>query len=128
MSWSDADLKRLGDLIDSGLSSRKIARTLRRPSGTVQGQAWRLGWSFGRPRTEDEKRSPGMRAEAESQRRAARADSAAKPGRRKLTILFDEDAYADIVTKASKDRLSRAQIVRELVEWGLEAVEQGDAR
>jgi hypothetical protein len=42
-------------------------------------------------------------------------------GRRRIVVEFDEDTFAQVAGRAFKEGVSFAEMVRQLVEWGLEA-------
>lgn len=42
---------------------------------------------------------------------------------RRIVVSFDEETFADIRTRALKMQMPFAYVVRELVEWGLQAEE-----
>jgi hypothetical protein len=113
MKWAEPEIERLGELIDAGLSSRKIARRMHRKDGAIQGKAWRLGWSFGQPRTADQRTATRT---ADGRRYARKSPSI------KVCITFDDETYAEILSHTKGRTINRVQVIRELVEWGLEAV------
>jgi hypothetical protein len=49
------------------------------------------------------------------------------PAGRRIAIGFDDDTFSDVRALALADGVSFAEKIRQLVEWGLEAV-QGDAK
>lgn len=120
--WSEEQTRRLGEIIDAGLSSGRAARTLRMPRSAVIGRAARLGWHFGTPRPPEQRIAPfrTLRGERAAPKRRRPVMSAAdRP--RALTCRFDPEAYAEVCRLAKAGRLSKMQVIRELVEWGLEA-------
>lgn len=111
-------VEKLGELIDAGKSASEAARLLghRYTRNAVLGKAFRMGWNFGTARTEAQRdrvnhiyRPP----------RGRTVDYGAP--RIRVSAAFDPDVYAEIVERATKEGSSVPSVIRDLVEWGLEA-------
>jgi hypothetical protein len=119
-NWSDEKTEALGIRIDHGLSAGQAARELRVSRGAVSGRAFRLGWVFGSPRTDEQRLRPAtLRALRAPRKPRTRRDPADSPVQ--LTVAFDRETYDEIISLARSDGCSRVQKIRDLVEWGLEA-------
>jgi hypothetical protein len=62
--------------------------------------------------------APGV---PESHRRAPTVGHERRGGNKQIAIRFDPETFAQIEALAVRDRVSFAEKVRQLVEWGLEA-------
>jgi hypothetical protein len=118
-AWTEERTAALGVLIDAKASSAKVAKVMCMSRGAVCGRANRLGWQFGVPRTEAQRLPP-----FEIMRRPRAARSPCDPADAPITVYcrFDRETYAAISRRAEAEGSSRQSIVRDLVEWGLEAV------
>lgn len=114
--WTSAEVQLLAACIDEGLTGSQAARRIKRPRAGVIAKAWRLHWHFGSARTSQEVPVRLPRQPAPPCQRKVKSGHP-------LSVTFDDETYAQIVA-LSRPHVSRAQIVRELVEWGLEAVEE----
>lgn len=128
-SWGDDRTSKLGELLDAGASSGQAARALRVGRGAVSGRAHRLGWRLGVPRTEDQRNPPFMCIRrgpiVPRKQRPARDPAEAMKG---VHCAFDRETYEYIARRAVAQGVTRPQIIRELVEWGIEAADmEGDA-
>lgn len=123
-AWPDDKTEVLGRFIDQGVSITKTARAMRLQRGAVSGRAYRLGWRFGAPRTEAQRVPPYKVIGRQRLPNAKRRPPTTNPAERPVYVCcaFDRDTYAEIMLRVRAEGSSRAQIVRELVEWGLEAV------
>lgn len=108
-------------MIDAGLSSGQIARAMRRTRDSVCGQARRMGWKIGEPRRA-EQRLPPFRKVATSGRRIVAAEDLPVT----FTLRLDPDTYAEVVARARAAGRNRIEIIRDLIEWGLEAVAEAE--
>jgi hypothetical protein len=117
--WSKREqVERLGELIDKGLSASQAAEAMghRYTRNAVLGKAFRLGWSFGTPRT------PEQKAYATAARKTPqRTPTGYVSAMIHVACAFDPETYAQIVAHATKHGISAPAAIRELVEWGLEA-------
>lgn len=129
--WPEDRTSRLGELIDNGASASQAARAMGIGRGAVTGRVFRLGWRIGVPRTEAQRTPPflcirwGLDQPVTPRPPRVRRDPADAPVR--VACNFDRETYDIILARANAEGVTRLQIVRELVEWGLEAVQQGAA-
>jgi hypothetical protein len=123
--WPEDRTEALGRCIDAGLSITKTARALHVARGAVSGRAHRLGWRFGGPRSPEQCVKP-FRIIAAGANRPAPRPRLSRPRAEdcpvKVTCTFDLDTFAEITRRAGVEAISRPQVIRELVEWGLEVV------
>lgn len=63
----------------------------------------------------------GNTSGAPVKRRLDPAKGCVHRGRRRIVVDLDEDTFAQVAGRALKEGVSLAEMVRQLVEWGLEA-------
>lgn len=61
------------------------------------------------------------RTDAMPQTRVKPAAGYLRNGMRRIAVEFDQETFDLVQTLALRDRVSFAEVVRQLVEWGLEA-------
>lgn len=113
--WTEEDLNALGAAIDCGLNARSIAAQLGRTRYAVIGAANRQGWAIRQPR------SPEQRAAGSTSRKTYEGGGVLYP--RALKVGVDGDMDARVRRYAAETGQSLSAACRDLIEWGLEAME-----
>lgn len=125
--WSPDDTERLGKLIDAGISSGRAARTLQVTRSAASGRAYRLGWRFGVPRAPEQRvPSPKCLLRREPVPRLPRSKMSPEDRPVAFSCQFDRETHAEIDALAKAHKTSKAQMIRHLVEWGLQDVRSED--
>lgn len=117
--WPVARIEELGLLVDAGFSANQAARRLAVSRNAAIGEARRRGWRFGKVRDpatlsisirSKRLKSPPLNHHPEVQGH-------------NMHCRFDPDTYETVKQLAKRDGVTMAQMIRDLVEWGLEAEE-----
>lgn len=95
-------------LLEAGVRPSAVARSTGVPVNTV----YRVNWL---------RRNPNYEKERQERRRKAPPRVNAGFVDRRVTIGFDDPTLEQIDARAKADGVSRAEMIRQLVEWGLEA-------
>lgn len=113
--WTLDAKHQLGALIDKGLTASEVARQMRRTRNAVMGQAWRRGWSFGKPRPPETLKIP-ERPQASTYVRPVNY-----PWRG--AVAFDGEMIAAVRKLAADHGCSQSEAIRTLVQWGIDSME-----
>lgn len=127
--WSDDRTARLAREIQAGASAGRAGKSLQVSRCAAGARAWRMGWQFGKPLSDEQCCPPFkvVRGNLSKKQRALLPKPEPRDEMISVSSRFDPETYAEISALAAKGDQSKAQTVRELVEWGLEAA-RGDAR
>lgn len=123
--WSDERTRQLGGLINDGLSVGEVAAKMGITCGMASGRAYRLGWGFGHRLSEAQLKPPFKIVQGVPDK-LMRIKPVKSPHDVKLGVhaRLDQETFGQVGAYAETQGVSMAQAMRELVEWGLEALEQ----
>lgn len=116
--WTPLMDHQLGQNIDAELSTRRIAAAMGLTEGAVAGRAARLGWPIGRPRTMAQIERADMLKRVKKLKRPGRGQRVFET---KFFVACDDEMADAIKERARQHNVTFAEMVRCLIEWGLEA-------
>lgn len=121
--WSNERTLQLGRLINKGLSVSEVAAEMAITCGMASGRAHRLGWGFGHRLSEAQLKPPFKIIQGVPDK-PTRIKPVKSPHDAKLGVhaRLDQETFGQVGAYAETHGVSMAQAMRELVEWGLEAL------